>query len=85
MFDTVSSDDHYSGLKAAAFGGTTTVLDFVPLSRPTLAESIEAWQAKAEPNAAIDYGFHMNITRLDDGVRNEIPLLADRGIFMWNP
>ena len=80
MFGTVSSDDHYSGLKAAAFGGTTTVLDFVPLSRPTLAESIEAWQAKAERAAAIDYGFHMNITRLDDGVRSEIPRLADRGI-----
>ncbi len=80
MFDTVSSDDHYTGLRAAAFGGTTTVLDFVPLIRPTLAESIEAWQAKAGPNAAIDYGFHMNITRLDDGVRKEIPLLADRGI-----
>ena len=30
MFNTVSSDDHYSGHKAAAFGGTTTVLDFVP-------------------------------------------------------
>ncbi|MGH2626522.1 MAG: dihydropyrimidinase, partial [Anaerolineales bacterium] len=30
MFDTVSSDDHYTGHKAAAFGGTTTVLDFVP-------------------------------------------------------
>ncbi len=30
MFGTVSSDDHYTGLKAAAFGGTTTVLDFVP-------------------------------------------------------
>jgi len=80
MFDTVCSDDHYTGLKAAAFGGTTTVLDFVPLSQPTLAESIEAWRVKAEPNAAIDYGFHMNITRLDDGVRKEIPRLADRGI-----
>jgi dihydropyrimidinase len=80
MFDTVSSDDHYTGLRAAAFGGTTTVLDFVPLSRPTLAESIEVWQAKAEPNAAIDYGFHMNITRLDSGIRGEIPHLADRGI-----
>jgi dihydropyrimidinase len=80
MFDTVSSDDHYTGLRAAAFGGTTTVLDFVPLNRPTLAESIELWQAKAEPNAAIDYGFHINITRLDRGIRGEIPRLADRGI-----
>ena len=34
MFDTVSSDDHYTGHKAAAFGGTTTVMDFVPLTSP---------------------------------------------------
>jgi dihydropyrimidinase len=34
MFDTVSSDDHYTGHKAAAFGGTTTVMDFVPLDSP---------------------------------------------------
>ncbi|HEX2697321.1 MAG TPA: hypothetical protein VHM28_06390, partial [Anaerolineales bacterium] len=32
MFNTVSSDDHYTGHKAAAFGGTTTVMDFVPLA-----------------------------------------------------
>ena len=30
MFDTISSDDHYTGHKAAAFGGTTTVMDFIP-------------------------------------------------------
>jgi len=35
MFDTVSSDDHYTGHKAAAFGGTTTVMDFVPLDSPS--------------------------------------------------
>src|SRR5919206_323263 len=33
MFGTVSSDDHYTGHKAAAFGGTTTVMDFVPLAQ----------------------------------------------------
>ena len=36
MFGTVSSDDHYTGHKAAAFGGTTTVIDFVPQDFPTL-------------------------------------------------
>lgn len=80
MFNTVSSDDHYSGHKAAAFGGTTTVMDFIPQDHESLAESIEAWQEKAEPKAAIDYSFHMNITRLDDSVLNEIPQLIDQGI-----
>jgi dihydropyrimidinase len=80
MFDTVSSDNHYTGMKAAAFGGTTTVLDFVPLDKSTLAESIDSWQAKADPKAAVDYGLHMNITRLDDAVRAEITGLIDKGI-----
>ncbi|MBN1145869.1 MAG: dihydropyrimidinase [Anaerolineales bacterium] len=80
MFDTVSSDDHYSGHKAAAFGGVTTVMDFVPLDTPTLKESIEAWRAKADPKAAIDFSFHMNLTRLDDRIAGEIPHLPEMGI-----
>ena len=80
MFDTISSDDHYTGMKAAAFGGTTTVLDFVPLEKRSLAESVDAWLAKAEPIAAVDYGFHMNITRLNDGIRAKIPGLIELGI-----
>jgi dihydropyrimidinase len=80
MFDTVSSDDHYTGHKAAAFGGTTTVMDFVPQDYDTLNEAVSAWHAKADSKAAIDFGFHMNITRLDDQVEKEIPLLPDLGI-----
>src|SRR3972149_4524207 len=53
MFETVSSDDHYTGHKAAAFGGTTTVIDFVPtpVEGPLRAE-IDAWHGKAAPQAA---------------------------------
>jgi dihydropyrimidinase len=80
MFGTVSSDDHYSGHKAAAFGGTTTVIDFVPQDLPTLKESVEAWRFKADPKAAIDFGFHMNITRLDKAIMAEIPSLPGMGI-----
>jgi dihydropyrimidinase len=79
MFNTVSSDDHYTGHKAAAFGGTTTVIDFVSFDFPTLAESVDAWRTKAE-KAAIDYSFHMNLTRFDDQVAKEIPSLRDKGI-----
>lgn len=81
MFDTISSDDHYTGHKAAAFGGTTTVMDFVPQpDHGTLAEGVAEWHAKADDLAAIDFGFHMNITRLDAAVEAEIPHLLDLGI-----
>jgi dihydropyrimidinase len=87
MFDTVSSDDHYTGHKAAAFGGTTTVMDFVPMqdagsaedSRGVFARSVEAWRARSQ-KAAIDYSFHMNLTRFDDTIAGEIPSLLDLGI-----
>lgn len=81
MFDTVSSDDHYSGHKAAAFGGTTTVMDFVPQpENVSLAEGAAEWHAKADDKAAIDFGFHMNITRLDESVEKQIPGLLELGI-----
>jgi dihydropyrimidinase len=80
MFNTISSDDHYTGGKAAAFGGTTTVIDFVPQDEGTLAENIARWRAKADPKASVDYGFHMNITRFNQDVAKEIFSLPDLGI-----
>ncbi len=80
MFGTVSSDDHYTGHKAAAFGGTTTVIDFVPLDRPTLEESVSVWREKADPKAAIDFSFHMNISRWDEQIAKELPSLVDWGM-----
>jgi len=80
MFDTVSSDDYYTGGKAAAFGGTTTVLDFVPQDFPTLEESYNVWMAKSKGRASVDYSLHMNITRLDQNVLDEIPHLVEEGV-----
>lgn len=80
MFDTVSSDDHYTGHKASAFGGTTTVMDFIPQDFETLKQSFDAWHQKAASKAAIDFGFHMNITQFNDRVAVEIPGLLDLGI-----
>jgi dihydropyrimidinase len=80
MAGTVSSDDHYSGHKAAAFGGTTTAIDFVSQDFPSLAECVDAWHQKADKKAAIDFSFHMNLTRLDDAIAAEIPSLCDMGI-----
>jgi len=88
MFDTVSSDDHYTGHKAAAFGGTTTAMDFVPLPDilhfqgkrgRRMKEGVDLWMKKAE-KAAIDYSFHMNLTDFNDKIAKEIPSLREMGI-----
>jgi len=80
MFNTVSSDDHYSGHKAAAFGGTTTVIDFVSQDKKSLKTSVEAWHKKADSKAAIDFSFHMNITKFNEEIAKEIPRLRELGI-----
>ncbi len=80
MFGTVSSDDHYTGHKAAAFGGTTTVIDFVSQDVKNLRENVDAWHRKADEKAAIDYSFHMNISQFNEDVAKEIPLLKEEGI-----
>ncbi len=80
MFGTVSSDDHYTGGKAAAFGGTTTVIDFVPQDLPTLSASVAAWHDRADEKASVDFGFHMNITRFDQAIAAEIRRLPEMGI-----
>jgi dihydropyrimidinase len=80
MFGTVSSDDHYTGGKAAAFGGTTTLIDFVPQDFTTLRESVDTWRTKADPRAAVDFGFHMNVTRFDESIAAELPSLPELGI-----
>ena len=79
MFGTVSSDDHYTGHKAAAFGGTTTVMDFIVLEKEGFRHSVDIWMKMAE-KAAIDYSFHMNLTRFDKQLAKEIPYLRNAGI-----
>ncbi|WKZ39970.1 MAG: dihydropyrimidinase [Anaerolineales bacterium] len=79
MFDTVSSDDHYTGHKAAAFGGTTTAMDFVVLEDQGFDHSVDLWMKKAE-KAAIDYSFHMNLTKFNEKMAKEIPSLMKMGI-----
>jgi dihydropyrimidinase len=79
MFDTVASDDHYTGHKAAAFGGTTTVIDFVVQESQGFKHSVDLWFKKAA-KAAIDYSFHMNLTHFDEKVAEDIPSLVEMGI-----
>lgn len=80
MFDTISSDDHYTGHKAAAFGGTTTVLDFISHDDHDLQPNIDRWHQKAANLAAVDYSFHMNLTQFDQTILAQLPLLVKKGI-----
>jgi dihydropyrimidinase len=78
---TFASDDFYTGHKAAAFGGTTTHIDFVIQDKgETLHQAVERWHKKSDRKAVIDYGYHMAITDLTPAVMDEIPSMAGEGI-----
>jgi dihydropyrimidinase len=62
---TVSADDFLTGTRAAAIGGTTTIVDFAIQARGTrMRDALDTWRAKAEGKACIDYGLHMIVTDL---------------------
>lgn len=76
-----SSDDFTSGQIAAAFGGTTTHLDFANQSRgQSLAETLDLWHAKARSRAVIDYGFHITVTDPTTAILDEIATMPARGV-----
>jgi len=78
---TKSADDFESGTVAAAHGGTTSVVDFaIQYKGQTLRHAWETWMRKAEGKAAIDYGFHMIITDLNDSVEREMDALVAEGV-----
>jgi dihydropyrimidinase len=80
MMGTISSDDHYTGTKAAAFGGTTTVIDFISQDSDILPELVAQMRQKVDAKAAVDYSFHMNITHYNQEVDRLIPGLVKEGI-----
>ncbi len=78
---TASSDDFETGTRAAAFGGTTTIIDFaVQFRGQALNEALDVWFKKAEGKAVIDYGFHMILTDLPDSRMPEIKGLINQGV-----
>jgi dihydropyrimidinase len=79
---TFSSDTHETGTRAALFGGTTTVIDFV-LQRQghSLKKALAEWNGRARGNAVGDYSFHMAVTDFNDSTRLEIrEMIEDEGI-----
>ena len=78
---TFAKDTFETGTRAAAFGGTTTIVDFAVQSRgKSLREGLDAWHAKAEGNAVADYGFHMIMSDVNDGTLKEMDGLVAEGV-----
>jgi dihydropyrimidinase len=78
---TTSADDFETGTRAAAFGGTTCVVDFAIQYRgQTLHHAWETWMKKAEGKAVVDYGFHMIMTDLNDRTEGEMDALVRQGV-----
>jgi dihydropyrimidinase len=78
---TFASDTFETGTRAAAWGGTTTIVDFAVQSvGRSLREGLDAWHAKAEGNCAIDYGFHMIVSDVNEDTLKEMDLLVEEGV-----
>ncbi len=78
---TTSADDFETGTRAAAHGGTTTLIDFAIQSKGhSTLEALDTWHAKADGKTAIDYGFHMIVTDLEDNRVHEMKMLANAGV-----
>ncbi len=78
---TFAKDTFETGTRAAAFGGTTTIIDFAAQSRgKSLRDGLDAWHAKAEGNCAIDYGFHMIMSDVNDQTLPEMDRLVTEGV-----
>ena len=78
---TESSDDFRTGTIAAAHGGTTSIIDFaVQYKGQSLIEGIDNWHKKAEGKTAIDYGFHLITTELEDKQIEELYTAMDEGV-----
>lgn len=81
MMGTTTSDDFETGTRAAACGGTTTLVDFA-MQGPgeKLLESLDKHREKAQGRATIDYGFHMCVTDLYDGAVDEFTEIMQTGV-----
>ena len=78
---TFAKDTFETGSRAAAFGGTTTIIDFaVQTKGQALRPGLEAWMAKAEGSCAIDYGFHMIMGDVNDATLREMDALVVDGV-----
>ena len=78
---TNASDTFETGTRAAAWGGTTTIIDFaVQRYGERVEDGLATWHAKAAGNCAVDYGFHQIIGGVDEFSLKAMDSLIDEGI-----
>jgi dihydropyrimidinase len=78
---TTSSDDFETGTLAAAYGGTTSIVDFaIQTKGDPLQKGLDVWHQKAEGKAAIDYAFHLIMTDVNDRTVPEMQAVVDQGV-----
>ena len=76
-----SADDFQTGTRAAAIGGTTTIVDFAIQARGTkMRAALDTWWKKAEGKACIDYGLHMIVTDLPDAGLEDMDDMVREGV-----
>ena len=78
---TTAADTFETGSRAAAFGGTTTIIDFAIQEKGgSLCAALDAWQAKAAGSCAIDYGFHVIVSDVNELSLKEMDVLVSQGV-----
>jgi dihydropyrimidinase len=78
---TTSSDDFETGTRAAAIGGTTTIVDFAIQAKGTkMRDALDTWWKKAESKACIDYGLHMIVTDLPEAGLEDMDDMVREGV-----
>ena len=78
---TFASDTFETGTRAAAWGGTTTIVDFAVQSvGESLRGGLDAWHAKADAQCAVDYAFHMIMSDVNEDTLKEMDVLVQEGV-----
>jgi len=76
---TYSSDNYETGTRAALYGGTTMVIDFILQKQgSSLQSALEEWSGRANGNAVGDYSFHMAVTDFNENTKKEIQTMIEK-------
>src|SRR5690349_21217355 len=76
---TFSSDSYETGTRAALYGGTTMVIDFILQTQgKSLRSALEEWKSRSDNNCVGDYSFHMAVTDFNDSTKQEVREMIEK-------